>query len=367
MSDPAVQLLASGDVARAGELWRELEASLADPPLCRGWEWTAAWLSRYGDVVPHRFALVERGGATIGAALVTSSRAGGRAELGMRRLHLGTAGEPEGEGIFVEYNGLLAAPADRVAVARGILAALAAERGWDELRLDGFELDDAAAFAAAAPSLKVGEVASPCTDLAAIRAAGGEVLGALAKGPRSRIRRSLRGMGAVAGEWATGLDAGRAIFDELVGLHQERWLAAGMPGAFASRRAVGFHRDLIEALLPSGRVVLYRVHADGGTVACIYGMVDRNRLLFYQSGVVELADQKLKPGLVAHALCMQACLEHGLDGYDFLAGDARYKRELATGERRIAWGTLSRRRPRPLLSLAARRLARRPRPLTPFE
>jgi len=367
MTDPAVRLLSAADAGEAGARWRELEASIPDPPLARGWDWTAAWLRHYGDVVSHRFALVERAGAVIGAALVTSGRASGRAELRLRRLQIGTAGEPEGEGVFVEYNGVLAAPAAVDAVARSLVEALTAERGWDELLLDGFELADARAFAAAAPELVLGEVASPCTDLAAIRAADGDVLAALGKGPRSRIRRSLRGMGVLEGEWATDGDSAHAIFDELVALHQARWEAAGKPGAFASPRAVGFHRDLIDALLPRERVVLYRVHAAGETVACIYGMVDRNRMLFYQSGVVELDDQKLKPGLVAHALCMQACLERGLDAYDFLAGDSRYKRELATGEERVAWGRLSRATIRPLMSGAVRRLARRPRAVTPFD
>jgi len=366
MSDPAVQMFASSEIDRAGERWRALEEALSDAPLARGWDWTAAWLRAYGDVVPHRFAFVERAEQTVGAALLTSSRASGRAELGMRRLHVGTAGEPDGEGIFVEYNGLLAAPADRIDVARSLIEALTAEPGWDELCLDGFEVADAEAFAAVAPRFEVGTVVSPATDLAAIRAAGGDVLGVLGKGPRSRIRRSLRGMGAVEGVWAESVDAALSSFDELVRLHQKRWLAAGEPGAFASSRAVAFHRELIERLLPTGRAMLYRVRANGETVACLYGMVDRNRLLFYQSGVLEQNDQKLKPGLVAHALCMQACLERGLDGYDFLAGDARYKRELATGEARIAWATLSRRGPRPLFSRVARRMARRPRPLTPF-
>jgi hypothetical protein len=39
--------------------------------------------------------------------------------LTIRRLHVGTAGEPEGEGVFVEYNGLCALPADRRRSATG--------------------------------------------------------------------------------------------------------------------------------------------------------------------------------------------------------------------------------------------------------
>jgi CelD/BcsL family acetyltransferase involved in cellulose biosynthesis len=368
MSAPAVQLLASSEIARAAELWRGLERALgAEAPLVRGWDWTAAWLTAYGDAVPHRFAIGRRGDAVVGAALVVGGRSTSRADLGLRLLYVGTSGEPEGEGVFGEYDGVLAAPGEREAFAAALVERLLAERGWDELRIDGFELADARAVAAAAPRLELGEVASPWTDLAAIRAADGDVVAALGKGPRGRIRRSLRALGEVVGEWAETPQAARAVFDELVGLHQARWRAAGEPGAFASPRALAFHHELIEALAPSGRVVLYRASADGETVGCLYGMVDRGRLLFYQGGLADAADSKVKPGLVAHALCMQECLERGIDAYDFLAGDARYKRELATAETQVAWGRLTRPTARSLMSATLRRIGARPRPVTPFD
>jgi hypothetical protein len=368
MSAPAVQLLASSETAGAAELWRGLERSLGDAaPLVRGWDWTGAWLRAYGDAVPHRFAIGRRGEEVVGAALLVSARSTARADLGLRLLHVGTSGEQEGEGVFGEYDGVLAAAGERDAFAAALVERLLNERGWDELRIDGFELSEARAFAAAAPALEIGEVVSPWTDLAAIRAGDGDVVAALAKGPRGRVRRSLRALGEVTGEWAGTAAAARAIFDELVALHQARWHAAGESGAFASPRTLAFHRDLIETLTPSGRVVLYRASAGGETVGCLYGMVDRGRLLFYQGGLADSADSKVKPGLVAHALCMQECLERGIDAYDFLAGDARYKRELATAETRVAWGRLTRRTPRALLSGTLRRIGARPRPLTPFD
>lgn len=40
---------------------------------------------------------------------------------------------------------------------------------------------------------------------------------------------------------------------------------------------------------------------------------------------------------------MRACAAHGLREYDFLAGDARYKSELATGARELVWARWTRR------------------------
>lgn len=366
MSALRVRLLPAAEIDRAGEAWAELERSPHDGGVICGWDWTAAWLRAYGDVVAHRFAVAERGDAVVGAALLTSSRASGAKGFGIRRLHIGTAGEPEGEGVFAEYNGVLTAAGERQAFVEALMTTIEREREWDELRVDGFSAEQAQALAAAAPALELGFAASPYTDLEAIRAAGGDVLAALQKGPRGRIRRGMRGFGKLDGEWAATAARAGEIFDELVSLHQAQWQAAGEPGAFASARVLGFHRQLIAALVPTGRAMLFRVRSGDRTVGCLYGLVDGRRLLFYQSGVAAFEDGKLKPGLVTHAVCMQACLERGLDAYDFLAGDSRYKRELATDEERIAWGRLRRRRVRPLLAAAARGLARRPEPLTPF-
>ena len=56
------------------------------------------------------------------------------------------------------------------------------------------------------------------------------------------------------------------------------------------------------------------------------------------------------------ALC--ALIERGLDEYDFLAGDQRYKRELSNAERELVWASLVRHRPRPVLIAAGRQLRR---------
>jgi CelD/BcsL family acetyltransferase involved in cellulose biosynthesis len=95
-------------------------------------------------------------------------------------------------------------------------------------------------------------------------------------------------------------------------------------------------------LLAEDAAYLFRVTSDLGTVGCLYGFIENGRVLFYQSGFGQFADAKLSPGLVAHALCMQACLDRGLTEYDFLMGDMRYKRELSNTERELVWAVASR-------------------------
>lgn len=291
-------------------------------------------------MVPHFFALAERDGEPCGIALITRSSAR-YGPVPIRRLHIGTAGEPAGEGVYVEYNRLLAAPGARADFARELMLTLGRDRGWHELRLDGFAAGDAEALLDAEPRLSADRVPSPSVDLRPARHDHGDALALMSSGTRGRIRRSLRHFGQVESEWAETPGHGLDILDELSRLHQRRWTGAGEAGAFSSARFAGFHRDLAERLV-GDRVMLFRARAGSTTLGCLYGFVERGRLLFYQSGLESFDDNRLKPGLVVHALCMQACLERGLDEYDFLAGESRYKRELSTVERQLVWASLRR-------------------------
>lgn len=351
MNDLTVRWLTAGDRAVAARVWQALDGEREGPTFCSSWVWTATWLKRYGARVDHAFACVERDGVPCAIALLVRVR---RGRFGPVTAHLGTAGEP-GRGVYVEDNRLCARPGEEDAVAAALAAALRARGGYDLLALDGMAEADARRLLAALGSARGATVRaepSPYVDLAAARAAGhgADVLGALRSGPRSRVRRSVRAYGELDATWAQDPPTALAVLDELIALHQARWAAAGEPGAFADAAVVGFHRDLVAAA--PDRTALLRVRdADGRTVGCLYGFVDAGRLRFYQGGLRAEEDNKRKPGLVCHALFLQACCDRGLDEYDLLAGESRYKRELATGEHTLVWATV----PRPGVHAGLRR------------
>jgi len=371
----SVELLSARELPVVAETWKDLEYRFGRGALSSSWDWTDTWLRRYGDVVPHRFAIAERAGAACGIALVTRSSIR-RGPVRINRLHLGTAGEPAGEGVHVEYNRLLGDPEHTGAFATALVRTLRDIRRWDELWLNGFATEDAAPLVAAEPGFAATRVPSPVLDLRPARYDQGEVLALLPSGTRSRLRRTMRHFGQIDTEWAEAPGHALDILDELIQLHQRRWTTAGVPGAFASERFTAFHRELAERLVEKGTAVLFRARAGSETLGCLYGFVERGRLLFYQSGFASFTDNRLKPGLAVHTLCMEQCLRRGLDEYDFLAGDARYKRELSTDERTLVWAVLRRGRIkwRALEALLwareqrrklARRVRSRPSPLSP--
>ncbi len=315
-------------------MWLGLERKLGSADLMCSWDWTETWLHHYGDTVHHRFAVGEVAGETVGIAMVTASLPIPVERLRFRGVvHLGTAGEPRGQSVDVEYNRLLCESAWRGSFAAALMGAIHDEVKPAAIRLDGFVPEDVALLVAGRPEFVVSDLGCPAFDLAAARTQGTDVLALLGSGVRSRIRRSHRGFGQIRTEWATTPAQALDIYDDLIALHQARWERDGRPGAFASRRFTGFHRELIgRSMGEQPRVMLYRLRNEDGTIGCLYGFIENGMVLFYQSGFVDVEDNRLKPGLSTHACCMQECLERGLDTYNFLAGEARYKRELATME-----------------------------------
>ncbi len=335
--------LTAADRDHAGELWRVVEETMRPPLWSSSWEWTSLWLEHFADSVPHDFVVVDDGsGSPCGIALLCHGKIPSRMRA-IRSAHIGTAALWPPEDVYAECNRLIARPEAREELARAIVEELSRDRRWEELVLNGFVAADAELLASAAPGLRLEPEASPYADLALLaERGGGELVAGLGRNTRQQVRRGLRALGDPACEIASGPDDALAVFEELVELHQARWTAEGEHGAFADERVVSFHRELIRRRAPD-RALLCRVAAAGRTVACLYSFIEDGVVFFYQAGIAQESDPKVRPGLAAHALCMAACLERGLREYDFLAPGSRYKHQLSTAERTLYWGSLRRR------------------------
>jgi CelD/BcsL family acetyltransferase involved in cellulose biosynthesis len=316
--------------------WRAVEAARPDLPVSRTWTWTAAWLRHYGPRLQHELVVVEDGtGATRGATLlVRHERRYGPATV--RWCHVGTGGEPQGEELCPEANGPAATPGDDAAVLEAVCDLALRRRWWHELRVERITEDDARPFVARWPAdaLTVVDRTAYQYDLAGLTP-DQDVPGGLRGGPRRRVRTTLRAMaarGPLTLDWAETAADAAAILEELIDLHQGAWQAVGEPGVFSSAGFAGFHREVAPVLVAAGRATMVRVRCGEETIGALYGFRDGDRLRAYQSGFRRFDDNRLRPGIVAHVLAMEAARARGVALYDHLAGDARYKRELSTRE-----------------------------------
>jgi CelD/BcsL family acetyltransferase involved in cellulose biosynthesis len=328
------------------EAWRAAHAAdaaqgRASPFLSSSW--MRAWLA-----------------ATRAEPMLLRAAAAGRADAlgwlcrvpgtGRRRVFaLNECGDGARDVLCIEHNGLVGwagAPDEVEALARHLLAARRMGgplAGWDELRLGGVPRDWARAFAAAGAWVSLrAEQPVFVADLA-MPDGGGDPLAAMGAQTRRQIRRA-RALYARDGAVTITRARGAAERDDaltcLVDLHQARWIRAGRPGAFASPVFRDFVTHLVAEGAASGEVELLRVRAGARTLAVLLNLVAGGTVANYVAGVVGETDNRLKPGLMAHAMAMELHLGEGRRSYDLLAGESRYKRSLAPRGGDLVWLTV---------------------------
>jgi CelD/BcsL family acetyltransferase involved in cellulose biosynthesis len=353
-----IELLPSSEQIEAASKWQDLERSIRNTGLTNSWPWIKTWLDNYDGLVQPIFAFGKQGDQLIGAALITKAthRIGC---IPIPAVHLGTAGEPEKETIHVEYNRLLVAPESLDAFAMGLIRTLQQQFRWSELRLDGFvpEHADALIRAGANAGLhcRVDLRKSPTFDFQKATDEGyQDVISALGNNTRYNIRRSLRlfdrNFGQRSIEWAETPEQARDILRELIQLHQKRWERDGLSGAFQNDRVRRYHEDHIDALSlwPQGSLIVFRVKQGETTIGCLFNFVEGAHVMSYKSGLPLFDDNRLKPGLVTHVVCMEECKRRGLFAeeecskpclltYDFLVGEELYKQQLSNAESNLTW------------------------------
>jgi CelD/BcsL family acetyltransferase involved in cellulose biosynthesis len=341
-----VVTIAPSERTRIRDAWCELEAS-ARPPYFLSWGWVETWLDTLMPSTDLKLHVVRRAGAPIAAFFLGSRKRWRHGLLPSRTLHLNQTGDENYDEICIEHNGFLSNH-EPIPLA-DIVSRLPGR--WDEMFLPALDEDGVVAkalLAEPAPTigpraapLRVrvdGRVPSPIVELDKVREAG-DYLSLLGTNTRSQIRKTRKlyaERGPLTHEVASSPVEARAFFDELVALHRRSWAERGKAGAFIPY-VLRFHQRLIERRFAAGEIRLHRVRAGDRTIGCLYNFVWQDIAYFYQSGLVYESDAKLKPGLLCHALAVDFDAKAGLRCYDFLGGDSRYKRALATGARPLVW------------------------------
>jgi len=322
------------DLSELEAQWQSLESESA-PSFFTSWRWIGPWLRRLEPYRrPHLLRATSNRGV-VGMGFFVPKRSFRLKLLPSRCLHLHATGDARHDDICVEHNGLLVRQPGAAQIEAAMFSFLCSQHGWDQIHFPRLSV---------VPSLQhlpVGDMVirqesdvAYFVDLAGLRQNGGNYLGQRSQNTRWQIRRCNKeyaALGALTLTAATDTQQAMQFFDRLKKYHQRSWAARGEPGAFANTLFEDYHAQLIGRGFPCGEVQLLRIHAGEHDIGYLYNFVYRGRVLCYQSGFnYDLIQKNNHPGLAAHALAIQYYAESGLDIYDFLAGDARYKQQLAS-------------------------------------
>jgi CelD/BcsL family acetyltransferase involved in cellulose biosynthesis len=328
----AVRVSEAGDFAALGERWRDLEQRSAGS-FFQTWTWVGCLIAeRFPDPV-----LVEatENGRTVALGLFNRVRR----RFGLSTLYLGETGTAEMDCPYVEQNGILTEAGREAELTELCLRPLVARHNVVVSGVDDAVLATVRRVAGLVSVVR--NQGSPFVDLAAIRRSGGTYLGERSANTRQQIRRSDRFYereGPILLERADSVESAHAMLDAMAELHQSAWLARGKPGSFARPFFRRFHRALIETGLPRGDIAMLKISSGETIIGFLYNFVRNGRMSAYQSGVVYRdLNSHAKPGLTCHHAAIRYSLGQGIDIYDFLAGEDRYKRSLADRSHQQFW------------------------------
>ncbi|WP_374594559.1 GNAT family N-acetyltransferase [Aquabacterium sp.] len=302
-------------------------------------DWLQGWLDQYGRDFGGQWVRWEHEGRVVGGCLLLS-RTVRKRRIPLRTLFINATGEATERTPLAEYNDVLHLPGYEPAIATD-LAALIGTTRWDRLVLAA-HADNSLVnrIVTLLPAVRVQQRHSPAchVDLQTLRGAPFEQT--LSANTRAQIRRSARAyeeQGPLTLTRADSLDEALRLFNALCELHTSRWQARGEAGSFGTAKAQAFHRRLIERLWSSRQVDLICLSTPGGPIGYLYNFIHDGHVSFFQSGFAFEPSGKLKPGLLTHARAIQHYADQGCVEYDFLAGDARYKRSLSGSSRELSW------------------------------
>lgn len=349
------------DLAALGTRWQALEARVGGS-FFRSWTWIGAWAAGL-DTPPLLLSVTGADGTDIALGLFveTSEK---RRGLRVRQVRLHDTGVTAKDAITVEYNSLLCDDGMEAAAWHAALRALRARGGWDELVVGGATTATVAILSDLGLGLhRRAQTSSAHVDLTALREDGVTdaegYVATLGKNTRQQLRRSMRlyaERGPLVLEDCADVEG---FFAELGVHHEAKWQASGTSGATANPDYMAFHRRMIAEALPKGEVELLRASAGGEGFGWLYNFVGRGQVLFYLSGFRAEDDNRLKPGLVTHALAVERHLRGGAKIYDFMGGTNRYKTSLGQPGPDMVAVALQRRVPVLMLEDFARRMKAR--------
>lgn len=357
----AVEIASAPPPAALQAEWLELEAS-SEASFFLSWSWIGAWLRHLPAEVHPLLVRASLGGRVVGLALLCEGvRRRPGLPMGARALFLHSTGREELDELAIEYNGLLAERGREAEVLEAVLAAISARRRWEEMSLPGWYRTDLLPALRMPGALLLYERRRPCrfVDLRRLRESGRPYVETLPSGGARRALRhtrrdcEARGLAvAVARDAAEGAEYLRGLAQ----LHGATWRERGLPGCFVNPHFQRFHSAMVETGVPGGFVQLVRVSMGERAIGYLYGFVHRGRVYAYQTGFDYHAfDKTWSPGLLCHALAVELNRDLGHDIYDFMAGDVRYKRELATESSDMDWLVLQ----RPRLKFRVHEMVRR--------
>jgi len=301
--------------------WQLLEKQTANSNYFVSWHWIGVWL----ETTDAAFYLLEcfEEERLIGLGVFASDMS-----VNANTLYLHKTGEQKKDQIWVEHNNFLTYEAHRYTITAGAINYLLSELSdYQNIHVDMSECIELAfteKFYVREKLASVGYSKFLAPDQSI------SLIDTFSKNTKKQVTRSLRlleGMGNLHLVEITADNKQQALAD-ISERHKIQWQDSEWGSGFNNEHFFQFHQKMIE----KENSVLLSIQLDDLVLGYGYFYCYQNEVLFYLSALDKHPDNKVKIGLTFHALAMEYFREKGFLKYDFLAGDARYKKSLSDNQ-----------------------------------
>ena len=322
------------------EDWNALLARSASNSLTLTWEWLSCWWQAYGAERRLRIIAIWDGSTLAGAAPLLARCKTHRyyGVLPFKRMELLASGESFGDEVCSDYIGWIAAAGQEAEIVDIAFEYLTTElaREWQEILLPDVNGESPTLLALESACRRRGLVLETITRESSpyikLPATWDDYLAGVSSSFRYKLRRGRRDFEQSGGKYRVAESAQdiAELFPILVGLHQARWNARGLPGAFVSKPRNRFHELILPLALQHGWLRLGVLTLPGGPIGAIYSFRYAGRVYFYQSGIAPQDSSHMRPGTLLHSYEIEAAIGAGCTEYDFLKqGGPDYKDDWA--------------------------------------
>jgi CelD/BcsL family acetyltransferase involved in cellulose biosynthesis len=149
-------------------------------------------------------------------------------------------------------------------------------------------------------------------------------LKSLSKNSRKNMRRLDKKMDQVDVRWIQEPAKVSGFLDQLVELHQRRWVEKGEDGCFADSRFEAFLRSTANQFSETSATRFLVIEHGGEIVSADFALAGREAIYCYQAGV-DPAAMEIEAGKIANVQLMQRACRDGIPLVDFLRGNEPYK------------------------------------------
>ena len=159
-----------------------------------------------------------------------------------------------------------------------------------------------------------------------------DYLNTLSRNTRSQIKRTrklLEKDGEIQLTEAHSTDQKNSFLKQMSEIHKQRWNDSTYGSGFSNNHFNDFHQRLINDDPEQNVTKILELKLDNKILGFIYLLVQEDKWLFYLSALNYHPDKRVKVGLLFHSIVIQKAIDEGINNYDFLAGEARYKQSMS--------------------------------------